>query len=141
MREAEKRYTGGCLCGAVRYEAVGEPTASGYCCCADCRKASGSGCIPFMGFASTAVRISGPTRQFRCKSCRGGDAVRNFCPSCGGLMFGGEVGKDTLHTIYAGSHDDPSSFRPKIAIFVRDRPSWAILPPDLATFDTMPRRE
>jgi hypothetical protein len=47
-----------------------------------------------MGFASTAVRISGPTRQFRCKSFKGGDAARNFCPTCGEFVFGGEVGKD-----------------------------------------------
>jgi hypothetical protein len=138
MSGSQKRYSGGCLCDALRYEVEGEPLFAGYCYCADCRKASGSGCTPFMGFASTAVRISGSTRRFRCKSFKGGDAVRNFCPTCGGLVFGGEVGKDTLHTIYAGSLDDPSSFRPKIAIFVRDRPSWAILPPGLATFDTIP---
>jgi hypothetical protein len=138
MGETVARYTGGCLCGSVRYEAEGEPLFAGYCYCADCRKASGAGFIPFMGFASTAVRFSGETRQFRSKSFRGGDAVRNFCPVCGGLVFGGEVGKDESHTIYAGSLDEPSSFHPKIAIFTRSRPAWAVLPPDLPAFDTMP---
>ncbi len=138
MGETEVRYTGGCLCGSVRYEAKGEPLFAGYCYCADCRKASGSGFIPFMGFASTAVRFSGETRQFRSKSFRGSDAVRNFCPVCGGLVFGGEVGKDDSHTIYAGSLDDPSSFHPKIAIFTRNHPAWVVLPPDLPAFDTMP---
>ena len=78
------------------------------------------------------------TLQFRSKAASGGDAVRNFCPTCGGLVFGGEVGKDTSHTIYAGSLDDPSLFHPKIAIFTRNRPDWAIIPPDLRVFDTMP---
>ncbi|WP_257455162.1 GFA family protein [Archangium lipolyticum] len=132
------RYTGGCLCGALRYEAEGEPLFAGYCYCVDCRKASGSGFIPFMGFSSAAVRFSGETRQFRSKSFRGGDSVRNFCPVCGGLVFGGEVGKDDSHTIYAGSLDDPSSFQPKVAIFTRDRPAWVVMPPDLPAFDTMP---
>jgi hypothetical protein len=132
------RYTGGCLCGAVRYEAEGSPSFTGLCYCADCRKASGSGFIPFMGFASTAVRFSGETRQFRSKSFRGTDAVRNFCPVCGGLVFGGEVGKDTSHTIYAGSLDDPALFHPTIAIFVRDRPAWAVIAPDLKQFDALP---
>ncbi|WP_239470589.1 GFA family protein [Archangium violaceum] len=122
----------------MRYEAEGDPLFAGYCYCADCRKASGSGFIPFIGFASTAVRFSGETRQFRSKSFRGGEAVRNFCPVCGGLVFGGEVGKDESHTIYAGSLDDPSSFHPKMAIFTRDRPAWALLPPDFTAFDTMP---
>jgi hypothetical protein len=138
MSGSRKVFTGGCLCGAVRYEAEGEPSATGHCYCGDCRKASGSGFIPFMGFPSGAVRFSGRTLQFRSKAASGGDAVRNSCPVCGGLVFGGEVGKDTSHTIYAGSLDDPSSFHPKIAIFTRDRPDWAIIPPDLTVFETMP---
>jgi hypothetical protein len=138
MNQSVKRYTGGCLCGAVRYEAEGEPLFAGHCYCADCRKASGSGFVPFMGFASSAVRFSGQTRQFRSKSFRGNAAVRNSCPVCGSLVFGGEVGRDGSHTIYAGSLDDPSCFRPKFAIFVRDRPAWATMPPDLTTFETMP---
>ena len=138
MDASRNRYTGGCLCGAVRYEASGAPLMAGHCYCADCRKASGSGFIPFMGFASTAVRFSGETRQYRSKAFRGGEAVRNFCPVCGGLVFGGVVGKDTSHTIYAGSLDDVSSFRPRIAIFTRDRPDWAIVPPGLKAYETLP---
>jgi hypothetical protein len=71
-------------------------------------------------------------------SARGSAAVRNFCPTCGGLVFGGEVGKDSSHTIYAGSLDDPSAFRPRIAIFTRGRPTWAVIPADLTVFDAMP---
>ncbi len=138
MSDSGKRYTGGCLCGALRYEAKGEPILSGHCYCADCRKASGSGFIPFMGFPSSAVRFSGQTRIFTSKAASGGDAVRNFCPICGSLVFGGEVGKDDSHTIYAGSLDDPSSFRPTIAIFTRNRPIWAVIPPDLTMFEALP---
>jgi hypothetical protein len=138
MSDTGTPYTGGCLCGAVRYEATGEPLWAGHCYCADCRKASGSGFIPFMGFASVAVRFSGETNRFRSKAFRGGEAVRNSCPVCGGLVFGGVVGEDDSHTIYAGSLDDPSRFHPQIAIFTRDRPAWALIPPDLTTFDTMP---
>ena len=57
-------YTGGCLCGALRYQAQGEPLYAGLCYCTDCQKASGSGFIPFMGFASSAVRFSGETLKF-----------------------------------------------------------------------------
>src|SRR4051812_46016391 len=103
-------YAGGCLCGAVRYEAHGEPTAMGFCYCADCRKASGSGFIPFMGFRAADAAIPGEPRLSRTPSFRGGEAVRNTCATCGGLVFGGEVGKDDHHTVYAGSLDDPSRF-------------------------------
>jgi hypothetical protein len=131
-------YTGGCLCGAVRYEATGGPAYAGHCYCADCRKASGSGFIPFMGFPAAALSFTGTTRQFRSPSLRGTEAVRNSCPECGSLVFGGVVGEDVSHTIYAGSLDDPARFHPTIAIFARDRPDWVPLPPGLTVFETMP---
>jgi hypothetical protein len=140
MSASEKRYTGGCLCGGLRYEAQGEPLFAGHCYCADCRKASGSGFIPFMGFASGAVRFNGQTLKFTSKPANGGDAVRNSCPVCGSLVFGGDAGKDTTFTIYAGTLDDPSSFRPQSAIFTRNRPAWAVIPPNLKIFDAMPTK-
>ena len=132
------RHSGGCLCGGLRYEADGEPLYAGHCYCADCRKASGSGFIPFMAFAAGVLRVTGQNRIYRSVSARGTDAVRNFCPVCGGLVFGGEIGVDDSFTVYAGSLDDPSGFRPTIAIFAGDRPAWAILPPGLAVFDGLP---
>lgn len=131
-------HIGGCLCGALRYEADGEPIYAGYCCCADCRKASGSGFIPFMGFAAGNFRVTGQARQYRCPAFNGGEAVRNFCPACGGLVFGGVLGESESHTVYAGSLDDPSGFKPTVAIFNCRRPDWALLPVGLAVFEEMP---
>jgi hypothetical protein len=141
MNDSPKRYTGGCLCGALRYEAEGEPLYAGHCYCVDCRKASGSGFVPYMGFAGSAVRFTGQSRQFRSKAAGGGDAVRNFCPVCGSLVFGGDVGKDDSFTIYAGSLDDPSAFHPTAAIFARSRPPWAAIPEGLRVYDALPTGE
>ena len=55
--------------------------------------------------------------RFRSKAANGGDAVRNRCAKCMSLVFGGEMGKTNSYTLYAGSLDDPSAFRPTIAIF------------------------
>ena len=131
-------YTGGCLCGALRYQAQGEPLYAGLCYCTDCQKASGSGFIPFMGFASSAVRFSGETLKFTSKSAKGQDAVRNTCLVCGSLVFGGGAGKDDSFTLYAGTLDDPAAFQPRIAIFARSRPAWAVIPPGLTIFEAMP---
>jgi hypothetical protein len=138
MDQSPTRYTGGCLCGALRYEASGEPLYAGHCYCADCRKASGSGFIPFMGFAAGAVRFTGETLTFSSPAASGDQALRNSCPICGGLVFGGEVGKHEWHTIYAGSLDDPSLFQPKMAIFTRGKPDWAQIPTGLTAFEGMP---
>lgn len=138
MNDHARRYSGGCLCGALRYEAVGDPMAQGHCYCTDCRKASGSGFVPFMNFKSEAVRFSGEARQFRSQAWNGGEAVRNSCPACTSLVFGGEIDKTNSFTIYAGSLDDPSLFRPTVAIFAENRPAWAVIPPGLTIFERMP---
>ena len=138
MSDEAKRYTGGCLCGALRYEAVGEPLRSGHCYCVDCRRASGSGFIPFMGFKADCVRFSGEALEFRSKAANGGDAVRNRCARCMSLVFGGEIGKSDSYTLYAGSLDDPSAFHPTIAIFAASRPAWAIIPPGFKVFQGTP---
>lgn len=138
MSQNPVTFTGGCLCGALRYEVRGAPRGMGYCFCADCRRASGSGFIPFINVEAHDVRFTGPTRRHVARAARGGDAVRNFCPECGGLVFGGVAGVDESHTIYAGSLDDPSLFNPAIAIFCEARPAWVLLPEGLTVFGRMP---
>jgi hypothetical protein len=138
MNSRSLEYLGGCRCGQLRYRATGELLFAGYCFCGDCRKSSGSGYVPFIGFASSQVEFSGETRHVKARAANGGEAVRNLCATCGSLVFGGIVGTDTSHTIYAGSLDDPSLFEPQVAIFVKHRPIWAPIPPGLTCFETMP---
>ena len=137
MAEA-MRYSGGCLCGALRWEARAEPLYQGHCYCADCRKASGSGFVPYMGFAADTLTITGETLSYGSPSANGNIALRNSCPRCGGLVFGGEVGVSEEFTIYAGSLDDPEQFQPNAAIFTQGRPDWAAIPAHFAVFERMP---
>lgn len=130
--------TGGCLCGALRYEARGAPLFAGLCYCADCRRASGSGFMPYLGFARAAVRITGASRSFAVPAANGNEAVRNFCAVCGALVFGGPRDSARQFTVYAGSLDDPSQFAPTAAIFTRARAPWAPLPSHLKAFATLP---
>ena len=134
----EKIYSGGCVCGRLRYEAVGEPIYAGFCYCSDCRKVSGSGTIPFIGFKCDRVSITGDSRETRTISTNGGEAVRNACSTCGSFVFGGARGISEWHTIYAGSLDDASLFEPQMAIFVKDRVPWAHVPEDLPSYETLP---
>jgi hypothetical protein len=131
-------FTGGCLCGDLRYVARTPPHAMGHCYCADCRKASGSGFIPFMNFDADALTITGRWTVHRMTHADGREAVRNSCVVCGGLVFGGPLGETDSHTIYAGSLDDPWLFKPTLAIYVRDAPAWVSIPPGLMLFETMP---
>jgi hypothetical protein len=135
----DTKITGGCLCGALRYAASVAPLYMGYCCCADCRKASGSGFIGFLGFAPGAVKVTGEAVGHFLPHEDGRTAQRYRCASCGGLVIGGEPNGATGNNVYAGSLDDPTVFKPTMAIFVRDKPDWVILPPGLTLFEGMPK--
>lgn len=135
---SERTTAGGCLCGAVRYEARGEPRFAGYCFCNDCRRQSGGGYIGFMGFDADKVAITGPVTTHSHKLSDGRVADRNHCAQCWSLVFGGIIGETDNHTIYAGSLDDPSLFKPKIAINAREKAPWVVIPPGLKVFERMP---
>jgi hypothetical protein len=129
---------GGCLCGDLRWKASAPPRYMGLCFCADCRKASGSGFIAFMGFDAAALTISGRWTVHTLTHADGRAAVRNSCIVCGGLVFGGRLGETDRYNIYAGSLDDPTHFKPTVALFLRDKPDWLPVPPGLREFQMMP---
>ena len=48
--------TGGCLCGAVRYEAGWPPNWSAHCHCRDCQRASGAAFATYAGIRQDGFR-------------------------------------------------------------------------------------
>jgi hypothetical protein len=90
------------------------------------------------GARRAAIRFRGKSVDVGSEAANGNIAVRNFCPTCGGLVFGGVIGESHTINIYAGSLDDPSLFHPTAAIFVAGRPERALIPPGLRTFDALP---
>ena len=52
-------YTGGCACGAVRYEIPGEPIVMNHCQCRDCQRRSGTGHGSYLTFPRTQAWRSG----------------------------------------------------------------------------------
>lgn len=139
VRMSQSSFTGGCLCGALRYEANAAPTFMGYCCCDDCQKASGSGYIPFIGFPGGALKVTGPHTLYQMHHKDGRTSERFSCARCASLVFGGEPGNPNGNTIYAGTLDDTSLFKPAMAIMTKFKPDWVILPDGLALFEGMPQ--
>ncbi|TCU13082.1 GFA family protein [Rhizobium sullae] len=105
--------TGGCLCGAVRYEVKGEPLRAGLCHCADCRKESGSAFVTFAVWRREAFDHSGPAATYQ---------GRSFCPVCGGRLF---CLTDEEAELRLGSLDDaPMEIAPLYEIWIKRRESW-----------------
>jgi hypothetical protein len=134
------RLTGRCLCGAVRYESPGPALFSVVCHCRDCQRASGSGGVPILGVPQPSFICEGPVKQSRVTGGSGMPAVRNFCSSCGSLLFGTPESAPEMVTIYAGSLDDPAAFTPTDALFAAQRPAWARLAASLAEHEGLPPR-
>jgi len=109
------RFTGGCLCGDVRFIAAGEPNRVGVCHCLDCRKHHGALFHASAIFPAGAVTVSGETRDY---------AGRHFCPRCGSSVFG-RSGDEV--EVNLGSLDAPNQFVPSYELWTIRRESW--LPP------------
>jgi hypothetical protein len=131
------KATGGCLCGAVRYELDGEPIFSGHCHCVDCQKATGTGHVSVVALPSPAVKVTGQTKPFTVKGDSGKDYARNFCPNCGSLVFGVADAMPGVTMITAGTLDDPSIFTPQMSIYTRSRHAWDHMP-GVPAFEGMP---
>jgi len=130
--------TGGCLCGAVRYEVAADPVYTGHCHCRSCQRASGAGHSTYVGVLRAALTVRGETRFYAATGGSGLQALRHFCPVCGSQIFGtGEMDPGTA-TLYAGSLDDPSVIRPDAAINVASRQPWDRIAGGLPEFDGMP---
>jgi hypothetical protein len=107
-----ERFTGGCLCGDVRFVAAGPPYRVGLCHCLDCRKHHGAVFHASAIFPEEAVTIEGETRDY---------AGRFFCPHCGSSVFA-----RTGHEIEVslGSLDAPNQLMPTYESWTIRRESW-----------------
>ena len=114
-------YTGGCLCGAVRYHATGL-ARTGYCHCRMCQKATGGLFGPYASFPAAALIWT----RGRRKTFRSSDAIaRGFCGDCGTpLTFEAASGEGDHIALTIGAFDDPSSLRPQRQIMTADRIAW-----------------
>ena len=77
-----RAFEGGCLCGQVRYRAMGEPKAAAYCHCRMCQRATGAPVTAWVRFPTSAVRFTGEMKAY--ESSPG--THRCFCPNCGSSL-------------------------------------------------------
>ncbi len=127
-----KTLTGGCMCGAVRYEWRGTGVSASYCHCTDCRKATGGPYTVGVGVAAAGLTIrSGKTKGYTKIADSGRRITREFCPECGSPLFTrGEVLPD-LVWIKAGSLDEPGRIQPTHQVWTKMAVPWAYLDKDL----------
>jgi len=116
--------TGGCLCGEVRYETDGEPSARALCHCETCRRAHAAPMVGWFSVPRESFRlVSGEPKSFASSP----KVQRLFCPTCGAhVLF--EDGRDpSSMEIATTSLDDPESLPPQMHIWATRKLDWVEL--------------
>lgn len=117
-----EEHLGGCLCGRVRFKAVGRPQRVGVCHCMDCRRHHGAMFYAAAIFDAHSVTIAGPTHAYK---------GRCFCPNCGSSVFA-FIGEEI--ELHLGALDQPEKFRPTYECWVARRASWVPRFSDTVTY-------
>lgn len=108
---------GGCLCGAVRYEARPTHRDGYYCHCRMCQLAFGNTRAAFVNLRKDEVRwtLGAPARFASSAFAR-----RSFCGRCGTPLAFEYVDSERMD-LSVGSLDDPAAFTPTAHFAIESR--------------------
>lgn len=123
--------TGGCLCGATRYEISADARYTSFCHCEDCRKASGAPLVAWTFFPAGSLAWSKGTP----KMIRFAGRERTFCPECGSPLSFFDPDIPGEFEVTTCSLEHPESFPPKDHNWVIDQLPW------MKTADHLPRHD
>jgi hypothetical protein len=134
MSDQISSTTGSCMCGAVRYEAVGAPLGVGHCHCHSCRRHTGAPVVTFVAFRADQVHFAGHERSIYRSSP---NVERAFCNQCGTPLtweayartFGTQIIEFHISTL-----DDPDNFVPDRHWFHGERIAWFDVADDLPRY-------
>jgi hypothetical protein len=118
--QMEGNLTGGCQCGAVRYEWTTRPAYSTVCYCRMCQKASGQ---PFMGFTGGKKEHLTWTRGQPSIFKSSNFVERGFCRQCGTPLTYAFNGAGRI-SVTINSLDDPEAMPPTRQVGIEAEVSW-----------------
>ena len=131
--------TGGCACGAVRYESDAAPVAMVHCHCRDCQRSSGGAASSFAVVPADTYRVvQGAPRSYASASALGGETHRAFCADCGSPTHIRPDAAPQIVAIRVGSLDDPSIFVAQADVWTCDAQPWMNMDPAIPKFLTYP---
>ena len=130
MAVPELALTGGCNCGAVRYEVTGPLVRASYCHCKRCQRRTGTAASVQAHPAPAAFRIVAGEDKLTMWEPPDGGGEKWFCGVCGSAMFGRNLGHPESIGIRMGTFDDDPGVRPTVRQCVAYAAAWEPIPED-----------
>ncbi len=128
MGEKTMPVTGGCLCGAIRYESTEPPDWVSYCHCRMCQKAYGGLFCLMAAFSGETFRYTQRKPTYYQSSPL---AKRGFCGNCGSPVDMWYEGKPDPY-ILVGTLDHPEDWPPdRRHLGIESKVPWHIITDDL----------
>ena len=128
--------TGGCHCGALRYEIEGEAITHALCHCTDCRRHSGAPMVGWTMYRSGQVRTVKGTPKIYTSSENG---RRHFCGDCGtGVFYRNDVMLPGITDVQSATFDNPDLVPARLHIQVAERIGWMKTVHELPEIDRFP---
>jgi hypothetical protein len=124
------RATGGCLCGAVRYEVRGPLRDVVLCHCSRCRRTHGH----VAAYSACAREDLTLTEDRGLRWYADDDRERGFCGECGGSLFWRAPDRGVV-SVAAGTLDAPTGLRTVGQIFVASAGDYYALHGEGERFD------
>ncbi len=121
--------TGGCGCGAVRFEITAPLLAASYCHCTRCQRRTGTAASANGKLEPGSVRIVQGEDRLRSWLPDGG-AEKVFCGDCGSALFSRDPGAGEMRGVRLGTLDADPGVRPGWHQFVNYAVSWESIPDD-----------
>ena len=120
--------TGGCGCGAVRFEVTRPFVSASYCHCTRCQRRTGTAAAATARAEPGTVRILAGEDQLRGWTPEGG-REKVFCVRCGSALFSRDPGGDYTG-VRLGAVDGDPGIRPGSRQFVAYAACWEDIPED-----------
>lgn len=132
-------FSGGCLCGQVRYKVKSDPARMVNCHCDDCRKITGAAfSTNIFVNAEDIEMVQGTMSQFEHVADSGSRRVKEFCANCGSQLFGYGTSRPGMKSIKVGSIDDASFVKPTANLYASRALPFSHIDDDLDNFEEMP---
>ena len=116
--------TGGCLCGALRYEITEAPLQTYTCHCTDCQTLSGA---PFRAIVPAPIEsfiLQGEPRRYIKTAQSGNRRAQVFCPECGTPLFATAPENPTSVNIRLGCVTQREQLKPTRQIWQQSQLPW-----------------